>query len=294
MDHGAPCVKKMLCKKIRVPIQQAFAETLTQTAYATFKAWFDTTGAANREWMKITEDTKPFPGVPQHYWGLMSDGGELPYFSANYADAFFGVNAGPASGGGGRTAAPAAATAPGAAATPASAFPAVDPATQFLGMDLAVAAAFSGPRQALVGRMQAAWPAGLVARRRGGAVTPDLPPSGMPVFLPKGGKTRERASRLAGMYPPTHVPTGGSPQAPGRPACQELQGAAKEPGEGRGEARCARQALRDGGTVGTAVAERDVSAVPRRSLHARARTHKKKVRCALPTQVRMYVKCCEE
>ena len=111
-------------QKIRVPIQQAISETLKQTAYATFKAWFDTTGAANREWMKITEDTKPFPGVPQHYWGLMSDGDELPDFSANYADAFFGV--------GGRAAAPAAATAPGAAATPASAAP-------FLDMDLAVA-----------------------------------------------------------------------------------------------------------------------------------------------------------
>ena len=104
-------------QKIRVPIQQAISETLKQTAYATFKAWFDTTGAANREWMKITEDTKPFPGVPPHYWSLMSDGDELPYCSANYADAFLGVNAGPASGGGGRATAPAAATTPGAAAT---------------------------------------------------------------------------------------------------------------------------------------------------------------------------------
>ena len=58
LDHGAPCVKKTLHKKIQAPIQQAFAETLTQTAYATFKAWFDTTGAANRKWMRITEDTK--------------------------------------------------------------------------------------------------------------------------------------------------------------------------------------------------------------------------------------------
>ena len=57
LDHGAPCVKKTLRKKIRAPIQQAFAETLTQTAYVTFKAWFDTTGAANRKWMRITEDT---------------------------------------------------------------------------------------------------------------------------------------------------------------------------------------------------------------------------------------------
>ena len=59
--------------------QQVFPETLTQTAYATFKAWFDTTGAANRKWMKIAEDTEPFPGAPPHYCGLMSDGDELPY-----------------------------------------------------------------------------------------------------------------------------------------------------------------------------------------------------------------------
>ena len=57
------------------------------------KPGFDTTGAANREWMKITEDTVPFPGVPPHYLGLMSDGDELPDFSTNYVDAFFGVNA---------------------------------------------------------------------------------------------------------------------------------------------------------------------------------------------------------
>ena len=75
---------------------------ITQTAYATFKAWFDTTGIANREWVKITEDTEPFPGAPQHYWGLMSDGDEFPYCSTNYADAFFVVDAGPASGGGGQ------------------------------------------------------------------------------------------------------------------------------------------------------------------------------------------------
>ena len=68
--------------------------------------------------MKITGDTKPCPlsrrpTAAEHYWGLMSDGDELPDFSANYADAFFGVNAGTASGGGGRAAAPAAATAQG-------------------------------------------------------------------------------------------------------------------------------------------------------------------------------------
>ena len=100
-------------------------------------------------------------------------------------------------------------------------------------------------------------------------MTPDLPQAECLCSYRRVVK-RGSASRLAGMYPPTRAPTGGSPQAPGRPACQELQGAAKEPGEGRGEAGCARQALWNGGTVGTAVAKRDVSAVPRRRLHARA------------------------
>ena len=44
----------------------------------------------------------------------------------------------------GRAAAPAAATAPGAAATPAPAFPALDPAAPFRGVGLAVAPAYSG------------------------------------------------------------------------------------------------------------------------------------------------------
>ena len=56
LDHGALCVKTMLCKKIRALTRQAFAETLTPSAYATLKAWFDTTGVAYRDWMKITED----------------------------------------------------------------------------------------------------------------------------------------------------------------------------------------------------------------------------------------------
>ena len=132
-------------------------------------------------------------------------------------------------------------------------------------------------------------PAGLLARRRGGAGTQISPKT----FLPKSGDTRERASQLAGMYQPTRAPTGGSPQAPGRPASQELPGAAKEPGDSVDEAGHALQALRDGGTVGTAVAERDVSAVPRRRLHVCART-RRKVRCAWPTHVPMYVIVWEE
>ena len=78
--------------------------------------------------MRITEDTEPFPGVQPHYWGLMNDGDELPDLSTNYTDAFFGVDAGLASGSGGRAAYSASATAPEAAATQALSFPAVDPA----------------------------------------------------------------------------------------------------------------------------------------------------------------------
>ena len=104
---------------------------------------------------------------PAHHchWGLMSLGDELPYFSTNYAEAFFGVDAGPC--GGDRAAAPAAATAPDAAATPAPAFPAVDPAALFRGVDLAVAAAYSGPPQALVGKAPAAATASLATPAAG-------------------------------------------------------------------------------------------------------------------------------
>ena len=72
--------------------------------------------------MKITDDTEP--GIPPYF---VSDSDKLPDFTPDYAKACFGVDAGPASGGGDQQAsAPAAATAPGAAATPAPSFPAVD------------------------------------------------------------------------------------------------------------------------------------------------------------------------
>ena len=95
--------------------------------------------------MKITEDTEPLPGVTQHFWGVMSDGDELPEFTPGYADALFGVDASgcPASGGGGRTAAPAAATAQGGAATPALSFPLVDPAAPTLARGTPATAAAS-------------------------------------------------------------------------------------------------------------------------------------------------------
>ena len=84
--------------------------------------------------MKINEDNESFRGVPQHFWGVMtvSDSNELANFTPDYAEACFGVDAGPAFGSLGRlAAAPAAVTASGAAqaaATPAPSFPAVDPA----------------------------------------------------------------------------------------------------------------------------------------------------------------------
>ena len=162
LDNGAVLIKKAYRTKIRSMIQQAFNETLSNCDYQSFSERFTEKGNNNREWMIITEYTEPFPCVPPHYWGLMSVGNELPDFSTKYADAFFGVDAGPGSGGGGRAAAPAAATALDAAATPAPAFPAVDPAALFRGVDLAVAAAaYSGPQQALVGRTLAATAASL-------------------------------------------------------------------------------------------------------------------------------------
>ena len=129
LDNGVPITSARLRNKIRETILPAFEDSLQATDFKTFCEWFKRRGVANREWMKITEDTQPFPGVTQHFWGVMSDGDELPEFIPGYADAFFGVDASgcPASGGGGRTAAPAAATAPGAAATPAVSVRAVDP-----------------------------------------------------------------------------------------------------------------------------------------------------------------------
>ena len=126
LDNGAALTKKAYRMKIRSTILPAFNETLSSCDYQSFSERFTKKGNNNRGWMKINEDTEPFPGVQPHYWGLMSDGDELPDFSTNYADAFFGVDAGPASGSGGRAADPAASTAPGAAATPALSFPAVD------------------------------------------------------------------------------------------------------------------------------------------------------------------------
>ena len=117
LDNGVPITSARLRNKIRETILPAFEDSLQATDFKTFCEWFKWRGVAKGEWIKITEDTKPFPGVTQHFWGVMSDGDELTKFTPGYADAFFGVDASgcPASGGGGRTAAPAAATVPGAA-----------------------------------------------------------------------------------------------------------------------------------------------------------------------------------
>ena len=81
--------------------------------------------------MKITEDTVPFPGVPPHFWGVMSDDDTLPDFTPDHVNALFGVD-GPASGDGDGATAPAPATDPGS-------LPAVEPAAQLNGVDRAVA-----------------------------------------------------------------------------------------------------------------------------------------------------------
>ena len=36
---------------------------------------------SDRKWMKITDDTQPFPSILLHFGGVMSDGEELPDFS---------------------------------------------------------------------------------------------------------------------------------------------------------------------------------------------------------------------
>ena len=41
--------------------------------------------------MKITENTEPFPGVPPHFWGVMSDEDKLPDFTPDCADDVFGL-----------------------------------------------------------------------------------------------------------------------------------------------------------------------------------------------------------
>ena len=85
LDNGALVSNKWLRNKIRSPIQQAFKETLSDPDYHCFSTWFSQRGNNNRKWMKITDDTEPFPGIPPHFWGVMSDGDELPDFTPDYA-----------------------------------------------------------------------------------------------------------------------------------------------------------------------------------------------------------------
>ena len=81
LDNGALVSNKWLRNKIHSPIQQAFKETLSDPDYHCFSTWFSQRGNNNRKWMKITDDTEPFPGIPPHFWGVMSDGDELPDFT---------------------------------------------------------------------------------------------------------------------------------------------------------------------------------------------------------------------
>ena len=98
----------------------------------------------NRKWMKITDDIESFPGIPPHFGGVMSDGDKLLESIPDYAEACFGVDTCPASGGGGRSAA-----APGLrescgcdgfgrSGNTSPSFPAVDPAAPIRGVDRAV------------------------------------------------------------------------------------------------------------------------------------------------------------
>ena len=143
LDNGVVLTRGGLRNKIRTTIQQAFEEVLSESECESFRSWFKKIGKGTGEWLRITQDNEPFPGVPPHFWVVMSDGDELPDFTPDYAEAGFGVDAGPASGGGGQSAAaPAAATALGAAATPVF-FPAVDPEAQALARGTPAAAAAS-------------------------------------------------------------------------------------------------------------------------------------------------------
>ena len=102
LDNGVVLTCGGLRNKIRTTIQQAFEEVLSESECESFRAWFKKIGKGTGEWLRITQDNEPFPGVPPHFWVVMSDGDELPDFTPDYAEAGFGVDAGPASGGGGQ------------------------------------------------------------------------------------------------------------------------------------------------------------------------------------------------
>ena len=67
LDNGALVSNNWLRNKIRSPIQQAFKETLSDPDYHCFRTWFSQRGNNNRKWMKITDYTEPFPGIPPNF-----------------------------------------------------------------------------------------------------------------------------------------------------------------------------------------------------------------------------------
>ena len=92
LDHGSPTTIKELRIKIRKPVQDAFQETLSESDYASFRAWFEKKGNNNRDWLKIAaERSAPFPG-PQHFWIQTETQNRdvLPPFGAVDMDAVFG------------------------------------------------------------------------------------------------------------------------------------------------------------------------------------------------------------
>ena len=218
LDNGVVLTCGGLRNKIRTTIQQAFEDVLSELECQSFRAWFKKIGKGTGEWLRINQDNEPFPGVPSHFWGVMRDSNELPDFTPDYAEACFGVDAGPTSGGGGQSAAaPAAATALGAAATPALSFPAVDPAAPYRGVDRAVAVSCCEPQQAFARGTPAS--VALAGASSGAAVPPRLQELTPPLPGPASGGGGRMAVPVAATAPgaaatPAVSFPAGDPEAP--------------------------------------------------------------------------------
>ena len=56
-----------LSNKIHTTIQQAFEDVLSESECESFLTWFKKIGKGTGEWLRITKDKEPFPGVPPHF-----------------------------------------------------------------------------------------------------------------------------------------------------------------------------------------------------------------------------------
>ena len=81
VDSGVSSTGEWFRDTIGRTILPAFEECLQLNDQNSFCEWLKKRGCTNRDWMKITEDNEPFPGVPPHIWGVISDGDELPDFT---------------------------------------------------------------------------------------------------------------------------------------------------------------------------------------------------------------------